>query len=124
MHRVSGHAGCVISCVLVSLWGLAPQNTAHAQTDRSASDIPTRDDIADYFSSIRADLYTCPQGWHGAVDVEVTFTRDGRATNVEVQASEGALPDAVRSCVASVVRGARIRAFAEPVAIVEYAFRL
>jgi hypothetical protein len=124
MHRESARAGCLVWCALLSLWSLAPQSTAHAQTERSTSDIPSHDDITDYFSAIRADLYTCPHGWHGPVDVEVTFTRDGRATNVEVEASEGTLPDAVRSCVASVVRGARIRAFSEPVAVVEYTFRL
>lgn len=120
MHRVSRLAGCLALCAL-AFGSSAPH--AGAQRDRELNTIPDHDAITAYFASVRADLYTCPRGWHGELDVELTFSRDGRATNVEVD-SDGALPEEVRSCVASVLRAARIRAFSDPVAIVEYTFRL
>jgi len=92
---------------------------AQAQDGRNA---PTRDDITDFFASIRADLYTCPHGWHGEVEAELTVSRDGRVSAVEVE-GEG-LPPSVQSCVASVLRGGRMRAFSEPVAVIDYSFRL
>lgn len=103
----------------VLLAGLCLAPVALAQDARNA---PTHDDITDFFASVRADLYTCPHGWHGEVEAQLTVSRDGRVTTVEVE-GEG-LPPAVQSCVASVLRGGRMRAFSEPVAVIEYSFRL
>ncbi len=108
--RSLGWASLLVFC-------LAPR--AAAQDERNA---PTRDDITDFFASVRADLYTCPHGWHGEVDAELTITRDGRVTAADVRA-EG-LPESVQSCVVSVLRAARMRAFSEPVVVIEYSFRL
>lgn len=77
MRRVTRLAGCLALCTL-ALGSFAPRT--RAQSDRGPNTIPNHDDIAEYFASVRADLYTCPRGWHGSLDVELTFSRDGRAT--------------------------------------------
>lgn len=110
---------CPRSLGWVLLVGLCLAPQAQAQDGRNA---PTRDDITDFFASVRADLYTCPHGWHGEVDAQLTVSRDGRVAAVEVE-GEG-LPPSVQSCVASVLRTGRMRPFGEPVAVIEYSFRL
>lgn len=87
-----------------------------------AQDAPTRDDVADYFAGVRADLYTCGGGWHGEVEASITFAGDGRALDVVV--SGDGLPDAAQRCVRSVLVGARMRSFDGPAAVVEHSFRL
>lgn len=88
----------------------------------SAQDAPTRDDVADYFAGVRADLYTCGSGWHGQVETTITFAGDGRALDVVV--SGDGLPESAQRCVRSVLSGARMRAFDGPAAVVDHSFRL
>ncbi len=88
----------------------------------AAQDGPTRDDVNDYFSSVRADLFTCGRSWHGSLGVSITFESSGSVTDVRITGEDA--PEHVTSCVASVVRGARITAFTAPSAIVDHAIRL
>lgn len=84
---------------------------------------PSREDVVDFFSSLRADLLTCGRGWHGSFDVDVDFAGDGSVTNVAAQSSDTP-PDHVRACVVSVLHGGHIRAFTAPTAHVEHSLRL
>lgn len=82
---------------------------------------PSRDDAADYFASVRADLYTCTHGWHGDVPVAVTFAGDGHVLRA---ATGDTVPAEVSSCVVSVLRGGRIRAFDANEATIDHTLRL
>jgi hypothetical protein len=87
-----------------------------------AQDGPSRDDVGDFLSSLRADLFTCGRGWHGSLELEIVFTSDGAVRSVGVE-GDGA-PDHVLGCVGSVVRGGHVRPFTAPTATVEHSIRL
>ena len=105
-------ATSVAVCVLASV--AAPEALAQRQA-------PSREDTADYFASVRADLYTCARGWHGEVAVAVTFAGDGHVVSAAV---DEAVPAEVASCVRSVLRGGTIQAFDGPTTVVEHTLRL
>ena len=120
---VGGWRGALRAMVIAAtVLGVAASSAPRTVAQDDGDGVPTREDVADFVAGLRADLFTCGRGWHGALELEIVFARSGAVTDVTVR-GDGA-PGHVSSCVASVVRGGHIRPFTEPAAVVEQTIRL